>query len=307
MASITVAIAGGSGNIGFEITRAFLDPQYYPSKFGKVIVLTRNPASDKAKALEKHGATLVEVGEVISSENLEGVDVVVNALTHDASTEARDAVAKAAAEAKVKVYFPSEFGLDHRLNGFEHPAWASKAAHDKLARDLSGGQTKVVSVYTGHFLEGAIGPWFGFDVKSGVFTSIGPKSAKFTLTSKPDVAKSITRLAILSTENPSSVPDIVRIGGDFVSFEDVANALSAESGETIKINEEDGQKFFEELHAKGHEKGDILGYIRYLNGTGKVDFSGDNQDELVNPGQSLWQWKTVKEYAKETKGKPHVY
>jgi hypothetical protein len=29
-----------------------------------------------------------------------------------------------------------------------------------------------------------------------------------------------------------------------------------------------------------------------------------NQNELVNPGEGLWKWKTMREYAKETKGGP---
>ncbi len=32
-----------------------------------------------------------------------------------------------------------------------------------------------------------------------------------------------------------------------------------------------------------------------LIGEGKLDFS-DNSNELINPGQSLWKWKTVEDY-----------
>ena len=39
-------------------------------------------------------------------------------------------------------------------------------------------------------------------------------------------------------------------------------------------------------------------------GRGKLDFSRHNHNELVNPGQSKWKWKTIKEYAKETDGMP---
>ena len=30
-------------------------------------------------------------------------------------------------------------------------------------------------------------------------------------------------------------------------------------------------------------------------GEGKLDFSNDNVNELVNPRQSVWKWKTVEE------------
>lgn len=36
---------------------------------------------------------------------------------------------------------------------------------------------------------------------------------------------------------------------------------------------------------------------------GKIDFSTDNQNELVNPGEKLWQWTTMEEYVKKIKGR----
>ena len=35
---------------------------------------------------------------------------------------------------------------------------------------------------------------------------------------------------------------------------------------------------------------------RVLMGEGKMDFSKDNLNELVNPGESLWKWKTVEDH-----------
>ena len=43
--------------------------------------------------------------------------------------------------------------------------------------------------------------------------------------------------------------------------------------------------------------------FRVLMGEGKLDWSGDNQNELVNPNESIWKWKTVEDFAKETSGK----
>ena len=36
--------------------------------------------------------------------------------------------------------------------------------------------------------------------------------------------------------------------------------------------------------------------------TGEADFSQRNDNEVVNPGQKYWKWKTVEDYAKERKG-----
>ena len=34
---------------------------------------------------------------------------------------------------------------------------------------------------------------------------------------------------------------------------------------------------------------------RVLIGQGKLDFASENANELVNPEQSLWKWKTVED------------
>jgi len=305
MSPITVAVAGGTGNIGSHVTRAFLSSEYHPEQVGRVVLLTRDTSSAKAKEFEQLGAELVSVANGITIQQLKGVDVLVSCLSHIASREENDVYAKVAIEAGVKVYFPTEYGLDHRQKDFAHEVWDNKKEHEQLARKLGEGKTKVVCVYTGHFMEDAIGPWFGLDTKHGVYTSVGHPTAKVTLTSKTDIAFSLVRLAILATENPSEVPDKVRISGDAVSYQKIADVMSKESGETITVKViESPSHFFEDLEEKNHGKGDPLGYIRYINGTGKVDLSQDNQDELVNPNESLWKWKKLADYAKETKGKP---
>jgi hypothetical protein len=37
---------------------------------------------------------------------------------------------------------------------------------------------------------------------------------------------------------------------------------------------------------------------------GNLDFSEANDNELVNPGQSKWKWKTIETYADEVEGMP---
>ncbi|KAG8921179.1 hypothetical protein FRC01_000376 [Tulasnella sp. 417] len=41
---------------------------------------------------------------------------------------------------------------------------------------------------------------------------------------------------------------------------------------------------------------------KYMLGSGVTDFSKENENNLVNPGQSLWIWKTVTEASKGNKG-----
>ena len=39
-------------------------------------------------------------------------------------------------------------------------------------------------------------------------------------------------------------------------------------------------------------------------GEGNLDHSTDNQNDVVNPKECHWKWKTVLDFAKETGGKP---
>jgi len=300
MSPITVAIAGSTGNIGPYVAKAFLSP-IHPISVNRVLILTRDPSSPKAKELEGLGGQIVKLeGDAPKVEQLKGVDVLINCLSHSVPLETKDSYVQAAAEAGVKVYFPSEFGIDHRRNDFEHPVWDGKKAHADKAR--ATGKLKVISLYTGHFLETAIGPWFGFDTKNHVYTAVGSPTAKFSTTSKVDVGYALAQLSVRAVENPSEVPDHVRISGDAKSFQEIAEIMGRESGVEIKVETIDVTEWKEKIHKEGKAKGDPLVHLRLLNGSGNVDFTKENDNQLVNPG--LWKWKTVEDYAKETKGKP---
>ena len=41
-----------------------------------------------------------------------------------------------------------------------------------------------------------------------------------------------------------------------------------------------------------------LGADRVVTGEGKVDFSANNANELVNPCAEFWRWKTVEEHVR---------
>lgn len=88
----------------------FLSTKYYPSQVASVKFLTRSVTSSKAKQLIAEGAEAIAVDGKPTAESLKGVDVFVNVLG-EISEAVKNAYAKAAVEAGVKVYFPSEYGL----------------------------------------------------------------------------------------------------------------------------------------------------------------------------------------------------
>ncbi|KIO26434.1 hypothetical protein M407DRAFT_24283 [Tulasnella calospora MUT 4182] len=233
--TINVAIAGATGHLGPYVVRAFLEPSIHPLQVKRVVAFTRNATSDSAKDLETRGAEVIEGAPTV--QDLKGIDVFINVLSDKVSVDVRDTYAQAAAEAGVKVYFPNEFVADARLLDFEHPLYKMKLAHAKRARELGSGKMKVVSVYSGQFLDYLFwgGAMIGLDTVNRTYTVSVLPANKFGITSMADVGTALARFSILAAENPASVPDHVRLSADAVSFAELATVVGNERGETIEV------------------------------------------------------------------------
>lgn len=146
----------------------------------------------------------------------------------------------------------------------------------------------------------SFGPWYGMNTNKELWEPIGSANAPVAFTALEDAGKAIASLARLP---PSEVPDHVRIVGDNISLKDASEAMTAVSGNKIELKEIELGPF----KAKTTERteGDPAEFIRFVMGEGKLDFT-QNENELVNPGEKLWKWKTVKDYAKEVDGKPWI-
>ncbi|KZT64191.1 NAD(P)-binding protein [Daedalea quercina L-15889] len=315
--SYTVALVGGTGLLGKEVANVFLTS--YKPFFSRIIVTARDTTTAGAKALAEKGAELVPISPVDPLGSLtkafEGVDVVIN-LVADKPCDFKDAIAEAAIKSGAKVYFPSEFGADHRINdfpGWDDTLWLWKGQHDRKYRQLGAGKTKVIALYTGLFLEFFISPLFGF-AADAILTPVGSPDAKTALTSRTDIARALAELTLLSLnpETASSVPDDVRIAGSNTSWrqiivivQKVRDELNVEPRGEIKVQGTDLNAFREKLRKEQLEKPQPhpIEHIRALIGEEKLDFSSKNDNELVNPGESIWKWKTVEDLVRERGGK----
>lgn len=161
---------------------------------------------------------------------------------------------------------------------------------------------RICTVFNGLFLEDSIGPWFGFDTKNAVYEVAGSRHARVSLTSMEDVGKAVATLAAMPLED---VPTSIQIAGDTVSFDDIARIMSEAGGREISVGEIDGKAYREDVlrqETTSPEK-----HLRFLMGDGSIDYSSSgrgNQNELVNPEEKDWTWKSVKDLAKETNGTP---
>ncbi|KAF8588228.1 isoflavone reductase family protein [Ramaria rubella] len=303
-----VAIAGGTGNLGSIISKTILK-QPYRIYFSRIILLVRNPATPISQELKGLGGELVQVDindPIVLNKSLKGVDILINVLgTQD--HHAKDKILDAVLANNILLYIPSEFGVDHRLNDFEQIEWERKKKHVARARREGGDKMKVVAVYAGLFLEDSIGPWFGFDTKNKHYTCIGSPETLVSFTSKGDMAQSIVQVVLQYFSSPSTLPDDIRIAGTTTSYNQIRQIMSRESNEDINLTSlGDPNAYKKELQERYGSGSNVAGYIRLIMGQGKLDFSKENLNELVNPEGKQWRWKSMEEYSKEVKGRPWI-
>ncbi|KZS90940.1 NAD(P)-binding protein [Sistotremastrum niveocremeum HHB9708] len=297
----TIAIAGATGILGGLIARAVLQPPY-DQIFRQVRILTRDVSSPKAQALKALGGAveLTEfnpVDELSVNNALGGVDIFISSLGRT-TDEVHKIILGGLVKNKVKVYIPSEYGNDHSKNDFEVAVSTSKLGQQDIARKMGNGLLKVVAVYTGLFPEtglinSGIGPLLGFDQENLTYTTVGDPATRVTYTSVDDIAKSVARLSHLAIEpsTADSVPDHVTLSGAAVSYKDIAGFVEKATDERITLKSLDINAWREKML----KEPTLINVIRYLIGSGKMNYEDDNHNELVNPGQSVWKWKTVEE------------
>ena len=294
----TIAIVGASGHLGKEVAGALLSSTFRQS-YGNVLLLTRD-RGDSRPAAPPAGADIRCFSNDKLADALQGVDVWISTVG-PAGHNFKDSLVDAIAQSNVKLYIPSEFGVDHTIHDFSQPEWDHKKHHDALVKARLQ-KTKVCRIYDGLFLEDSLGPWFGMDVKRGVFHSVGPADSPISFATKADVGKVVAQLARIPYDQ---VPPHLRISGDALSMRQIAKVLEDVGSSPIAVKEIELNEY--KRRAIAENVPDPMKYLRFLMGEGKIDHTESglgNDNELVNPGQSLWKWKTVSEYANEVKGRP---
>lgn len=309
-----VAIVGATGNLGTDISEAFLN--HYRPHFPQVIAVVRDPTSANARKLADAGAELrqIDTTDIVLSfaRAFTGVDVVVSAVSM-APVEYHDALFDGALKAGVKVYFPSEFGMNYHLIEFreyKEPIWDAKAQHVAHARELAQGKMKIIVLATGLFTEYVLTLWFEFDAATLTFAFAGSPDSKLAVTAKVDIARSVAQLTLLALSPDSAVPDVVYVAGQNVSYREIGQAIEGVSEEfglerkKVTLNAADLESY--KIAAREEEvrsgKPNILKHIKIALGEHKMDFSYNN-NELVNPGETLWKWKRVEDHVRELGGR----
>ncbi|KAF4994531.1 hypothetical protein FGRMN_5741 [Fusarium graminum] len=294
----TDPIAGATGNLGAKVTDGFLQTPFR-ERYHDVIVLARS-RSPKTEDLVNRGASLRLYAEDNLTQALNGVNVLINTVG-PSGHHFKEALLRSIPGSSVKLYFPSEFGVDHYVHNFPHEEWDAKKAHFRLASDLIS-NISICRVYAGLFLEDSIGPWFGFDTKRGRYEAVGDPGQRTSYTSMYDVGKA---LAILACQPVGSVSPEVHLSGDSKSMTEIAELMEANGAGRIKVSSVPLESYRASVLAKPSPTPER--YLRFLMGEGKIHHSIDgigNQNDIMQADGGLSTWRSVSQLAKEARGRP---
>ncbi|VEU22130.1 DEKNAAC103143 [Brettanomyces naardenensis] len=291
-----VAVIGLNGAIGSHVLEALTSPTFKSNVASPIIAISR-----KVPETKRPGVKYVE-GSIDNAEALKeaykGVDVVVDissiSVSHEASVDA--AVANG-----VKLYIPSEFGTDYSKSQFKD-VFAAKA---KVLEYAKAKGLKTVQIITGFFTEWFIPapPLTGIDVEKGTFQLHGDGKERASTTSLIDVGKVVASVAIKPV---AEIPEVVVVQGSAPTFSEIAEYYESVTGRKLEylspISEEDTIKAAQDAIQKGltgfEDFAKILLAVA-VSGKGG-NFTKKNDDEFVNPGQSLWKWVDWKSVADST-------
>ncbi|WPK24385.1 hypothetical protein PUMCH_001658 [Australozyma saopauloensis] len=293
MTKNSIAIFGANGALGAPLLAALESPLFNDKYEKPAILITRDASGKKDTEFIRYvSGDLVADPENIA-EIVKGVDVIVSLLTF--SPEVAIAAEKVVSLVKPKVYIPSQFGGDiSKLQDIFPGFLVEKDLHSEGLRSKG---IKVVDILTNVF---AGGPWiyeinahFGIDTESKSVTYIGSPDAKVSFTHLDDVGRVIAAVAV---RDPSELPDKLLVQSGVLTPAEVAKLWETRHDTKLDVKTpipagvalEEAKKDWAE---NGFQFEKFFHYSQVLIGNGYVYLETDD-NEFVNPGQSLWKWRS---------------
>jgi uncharacterized protein YbjT (DUF2867 family) len=223
----TVLVAGATGDLGGRIVRALRRHDTH------VRVLTR-PGSTATAPTD--GGEHVEVVRADYGDHaaltaaLSGVEVVVSAVsgTRSVIVDAQRALLRAAVDAGVERFIPSDYSADYR--SITSGTNRNFELRREFAADLDAARIRATSVLNGAFTDMLTGqaPLILFDRQRVLYWSSADQVLDFT--TKDDVARTTALVAL----DPGA-PRVVEVAGDRVTSRSIADTMSRLTGTPFRL------------------------------------------------------------------------
>ncbi|GMG19980.1 unnamed protein product [Ambrosiozyma monospora] len=288
-----IAVFGTHGALGKPTLDALISSTFSFKVSLPIRAITRDPSqytsNDQVKYYKADAADIDSFKDALT-----GVNVLIN-LGGTADPQHFDAPLDGLlkfAKSTVKLYIPSQFGTE--LDVVDLPGFLDvKTKHSDKARAAG---LKTVDVITslffspGSFLYERV---LGLDSSTNTAVVRGDKDTKFDVSYLGDIGKALA--AIVTFGNLGELPDKIRISSDRITNDQALNNYEKIHGVKITreyVSKADTYKKAHELYDAGFSFKDFSFYLQYFVSEGDdkgVAFS-NNEDELVNPGESLFKW-----------------
>lgn len=303
----TIAVLGATGAQGGSLAHAILkDPK---SEF-KVRAITRNPDSDKSKALAKAGAEVI-AADLDDPKSLEkafdgayGVFAVTNYWEHfspEKETQQAKNIADAAKSAGVNHVIWSSFEDtrekvpmgDNRMptlmDHYKVPHFDSKGEANKYFKEIGVPTTLLfTSFYWDNFIHFGMGPKPGPDGVLAITFPMGDK--KLSGIAAEDIGKCAYGIF---KSGDKYISKTVGIAGEHLTGQEMADALSKALGQKVKYNDVPADVYRGFGFPGADDLGNMFQYKRDFN---EAYCAARNLDEckILNPElQSFEDWLKV--------------
>jgi len=233
-----VLIVGGTGGLGENIVRGFLQPRYRGVFRTHVLVRPDAFANAAKKAVIDDFAeagAIIRVGDLKDAAAAKaataGIDAVVSAVNGAELVSSSLNLIQGAKESGVKRFIPSEFGFDWTAysDAKDYPTavfkWKSTI---KEAAVKAGLEWTLIT--TGAFHSYTTSQLFGYDLKAGTVRFQGGPNVRLQATSRVDIGNLVPEVLL----HPSSRNAVVRLAGDVLTLEQLAQRVEAVSGKKFE-------------------------------------------------------------------------
>jgi len=233
-----VLIVGGTGGLGEHIVRGFLQPRYRGVFRTHVLVRADAFANAAKKAVIDDFAeagAIIRVGDLKDAAAAKtataGMDAVLSAVNGAELVSSSLNLIQGAKESGVKRFIPSEFGFDWTAYADEKDFPTAVFKWKKSIKEAAAkAGLEWTLIMTGGFHSYVTTPLFGYDLKANSVRLQGSGAVRMQATSRVDIGNLVPEVLL----HPSSRNAVVRLAGDLLTLEQLAQRVEAVSGKKLE-------------------------------------------------------------------------